>query len=79
MIDSTEVELEAICVHRIGNKLRQEGTTLSRTPLNLSKDVKAPLLYYFFNHFKAADREYRLTHPAGVSQNAIYTISSQLF
>ncbi len=79
MIDSSEVELSAVFVHQIGNKLRQEGTIFSEAPLKLSQTLSSALLNYFFNHFRTSESPLKLTHPAGKEQNAIFAISSRIF
>ncbi len=79
MLDSSLVELNAVYVHRIGNKLRQEGVEFSKRPLKLTSSQVQPLLYFFFNHFEKAEGTLRLSHPAGLEQNAIFAISARLF
>lgn len=79
MLDTSEVELFAVCAHQIGNKMRQEGTTISKSELSLSEETSGALLNYFFNHFRNAENVHRLTHPAGRDQNAIYAISARIF
>ena len=79
MIDSSEVELSGVFVHQVGNKLRQEGTVFSESPLKLSKTLSGALLNYFFNHFRNSESAFKLTHPAGKAQNAIFAISSRIF
>lgn len=72
MLDSSHVDLDAVCVHRIGNKLRQEGVEFSSGLLKLTASQIQPLLYYFFNHFEKVEGSLRLSHPAGLEQNAIF-------
>jgi len=79
MLDAGEIEIEAVCAHFVGNKLRQEGTMLSEAPIPLRKEFLGPLANYFFNHFKNSDRLYKLTHPVGASQNAIQAVCSPVF
>lgn len=79
MLDSSHVELSAVCVHRIGNKLRQEGIEFSSGPLKLTPSQVQPLLYFFFNHFEKVESSLRLSHPVGLKQNAIFAISSCIF
>jgi hypothetical protein len=79
MIDSSEVELIEVFAHRVGNKLRQEGSVLTDAPLKLSKELAGAMLNYFFNHFRDSEGVLKLTHPAGSGQNAVYAISSRIF
>ncbi len=79
MLDASNVELAAVFVHRVGNKLRQEDITFSDSQLRLTKEQQLALLSFFFNHFQKKDDLYRLTHPAGQEQNAVFAIASRCF
>jgi hypothetical protein len=79
MLDTSHAELQDLFVHRVGNKLRQEGVRFSDAPLRLTELETKPLLYYFFNHFAKSERTFRLAHPVGLAQNATFAISSRLF
>ena len=52
MIDFTEITLESIYIHKVGNKLRDEGIEASDRNLSLgNEDTKKYLLRYFLSPF----------------------------
>ena len=52
MLVTSEVQLESIILHKVGNKSREEGLKLSKGELQLDGFVKELLLKYFLSPFK---------------------------
>src|SRR4051812_8514645 len=79
MVDFTEVKLEELIVHNIGNSLREEGMKLSKAPLQLKEDiVKELLMKYFLSPFKG-DVFYNFTHDADINLNELFNYASKIF
>lgn len=79
MIDFTEIELESIYIHRVGNKLRDEGIEVSDKNLSLgNEDTKKYLLKYFLSPFK--DNEiYNFHYPTDLNLNDTYVFAKRIF
>jgi len=79
MIDFTTVELIEMSTHYVGNKLRDEGTKLSSSGVELSDlETKKIVLKYFLSPFQ--NREpHCFTHPSEIGLNAMYTFSQRIF
>lgn len=77
-IDFTQVEIEKIITHQIGNKLRDEKYSLSNEESNLDSDTKSYLLKYFFSLLKT-DESYRFTHPINIEMNEVFTLTKDIF
>lgn len=79
MIDHSQVELKALAVHKVGNKLREEGIAEAQALTPLTDGVfKNILAHYFFSSFKS-ESQYRFTHEANVELNELYTYSKKIF
>ncbi|RYF85661.1 MAG: nucleoid-associated protein, partial [Chitinophagaceae bacterium] len=79
MLVFSEVELEEIAIHQVGNKLQEEGYTLSKEPLPLRDDaIKDLLLKYFLSPFKGSE-SYNLHHPSELSLHEVFTYSARIF
>jgi len=79
MFDFSNVQLESVVVHNIGNKAREEELSLSQTPLNLDHDmIRTLLLKYFLSPFKDSTL-YNLSHETDISLNELYNYCSNIF
>ncbi len=79
MFDFTQVELEKIIVHKVGNKIREEDVNHSNRYLDLDDSVKQLLLTYFLNPFKASDTLYNFSHESDIERNDLYHYSNEIF
>ena len=53
MFDFSQVQIDSIIVHQVGNKNREEGVVYSKQALELQEDfINSALLKYFLNPFK---------------------------
>jgi len=75
MIDITGISIRGLCVHRVGNQLRNEGVVCSNSQHEISSHDKLPLVQFLFGH---ADRLnlFTFTHSVDTTLNAIAQLSS---
>ena len=77
-IDLTEVVLENLITHHVGNKLREEQVTLSFEETVMGEDTKEYLLLYFLSAVKAEEM-YSFMHSVKLEMNEVYTTLRELF
>lgn len=51
----TDITLESITLHKVGNKLRDEGINFSKKSIQLSDSISRLLLHYFLSSFKSEE------------------------
>lgn len=79
MIDFTEIVLESIYIHKVGNKLRDEGIEVSDKNLSLgSEETKKYLLRYFLSPFNN-NEVYNFHYPTDLNLNDTYTFAKRIF
>lgn len=78
MLVTSEVKLESIILHKVGNKSRDEGYKLSKGELQLDDFVKELLLKYFLNPFKS-EVYYNLHHETDINLNEVFAYASAIF
>ncbi len=75
--DFTEIELEQLITHHIGNKLRNEGCNLSMEVSKFSNDTKNILVKYFINSFRN-NEIYKFNHAIDIEMNEVYCLTKKL-
>lgn len=79
MIDYSEVKLNQIVVHNIGNRSEEQGVQISKTQTRIfDETAEAILKTYFLSHFKT-EYFYGFVHPSDLQQNEVYNFVSQVF
>lgn len=79
MIDFAEVQLESIYIHRVGNKLRDEGIDISDRNLKFeSEDTQKYLMRYFLSPFNNNEL-YNFHYATDISLNDVYTFTKKIF
>jgi hypothetical protein len=78
MLDFSQIKLEKLILHNVGNKLREEKINYSSRFLNLDEPVKELLLKYFLSPFKS-EALYNFHHSAELDRNEIYHYSNKVF
>jgi hypothetical protein len=71
-------QIIAITLHKVGNKLNEEGLRLTQSLLDLSDEVMEMLLHYFTSPFKSQEY-FHLHHDADLSLNELYSYISAIF
>lgn len=78
MINPDSAKLECIVLHKIGNKLNDDGIRFSKSPLLPDTEITDLLLKYFFSPFKQ-NEYYNLYHDTDIKLNEIYSYVSAVF
>ncbi len=77
-IDFTEIEIDNLITHLVGNKLRDENFSLSEKESIINEDTKSLLLKYFLLPIKT-DEFFSFTHSIKLEMNEAYTVINELF
>jgi len=78
MIRFDEATLEALAVHRVGNRSAGDGVTVSHRLLEVSEVVRPLLLTYFLSPFRSEEL-FNLSHPSDIRLNEVYDAASAIF
>lgn len=79
MIDFEELDLDQLVVHKIGNKMRDEGIEVSEESHDLVETgMKEVLLKFFLRPFKE-EKFYRFTHEGDLDLNEVYFYVKNVF
>ena len=78
MISTEQIEIQAIAIHNVGNKLNNEGIRYSKTELRTDESINNLLLTYFFSPFKS-DEYYNLFHDSDINLNEVFSYISHIF
>jgi hypothetical protein len=77
-LDFTQVELQHLITHHIGNKLRDEKYSLSTEATTIEEETKYFLLKYFLLPAKA-EEFYSFTHSVKLELNDIFSVAESIF
>lgn len=77
-LDFTQIELQHLITHHIGNKLRDEKFMLSSEVSTIAVDTKNFLLKYFLLPIKA-EEFFSFSHSVKLELNEVYTIVEDMF
>jgi 37-kD nucleoid-associated bacterial protein len=79
MVDLEELKIEQLAVHKVGNKMRDEGYQISQE-LHQQNDTnfKELLLRYFLKSFNQSNY-YRFIHESELNLNEVYYYSKRIF
>lgn len=79
MIEFTDIKLDAICVHQVGNKLRDESLKISQENSSFGDiETEKYLLKYFLSPFNN-NEVYNFTHSSELELNEVYVFAKRLF
>jgi len=78
MIEFSDAEIAQIAIHKVGNKLNEEGVRLSTSPLEITENINTALLHYFLHPFKSGEF-YNLHHDTDLKLNEVYSYVSEIF
>ena len=67
-----------ISIHRVGNKINQEGLFLSEGELVLEEDMREFLSDFFIKSFKSEEK-FQFYHESNIENNELYTYVSEIF
>jgi len=77
-LDFTQVELQNLITHHVGNKLRDEKYLLSSEATTIEDETKIFLLKYFLLPVKV-EEFYSFTHSVKLDLNDIYSVAETIF
>ncbi len=78
MIDFSEAVLSRLAIHKVGNKVNEDGLVLSASEVVLKTDVSDILTTYFTRPFKQAE-VFHFAHDAGLQFNEVYSFVKDIF
>ncbi|WP_442601960.1 nucleoid-associated protein [Paenibacillus sp. KN14-4R] len=79
MIDLSKVQIQDIVIHKVGNKVKDEGVVISKDVYEVpNDDIHQVLLKYFLNSFKF-ETFYKFSHEADLNLNEVYTYTNKIF
>jgi hypothetical protein len=78
MMHFEESLLQAVALHKVGNKSAGEEVVLSEKLLDVNEIIKPLLLQYFLTPFRSNEL-YNLTHPSELELNEVYHYVSAIF
>ena len=80
MINFAEVHINALAIHKIGNKAREEDLALSASlfPIETDPQLQYILLDYFTNSF-TFEEFFQLQHESELDLNVVYACCKQIF
>lgn len=79
MFDFSEVTLNQIVVHNIGNRVEEEGIGFSKSEMHISDPtIESILKQYFLSNFKS-DYFYSFSHESDLQLNEVFNHANQIF
>ncbi|MBT7094440.1 MAG: nucleoid-associated protein [Bacteroidetes bacterium] len=78
MINTEETRIEAIVLHKVGNKSAGDGLQLSKEVLQTDEAIRQLLLHYFVTPFKV-EEYFHFHHDSGLHMNEVYSFVSSIF
>ena len=79
MLDLSQLNMDYVALHRVGNKSREESNFESGSLLNPSPEVEVALLTFFLGPFSKSRELMRFTNELGASHNHMFKICSSIF
>lgn len=73
-----EAEIESFYIHRVGNKLADEGFSLSKKTIEVDNDLKNLFVHYFVSPFKSNEC-FNFFHNIDLSMNEVFVCASNIF
>lgn len=78
MFSAFEIKIQNCALHKIGNKLRDEGISYSNSSLDRIISIQEILINYFLSPF-TSEEYYQLYHESDLVLNEVYTYVSKIF
>ncbi|WP_340124583.1 nucleoid-associated protein [Methylobacter svalbardensis] len=79
MIDISSAEVTKAIVHRVGNRIREEGYSLSTQEIKRTKDIDDILLRHYLSPLVKRNEIYDFYHESDIGLNTIYHFTKQVF
>lgn len=78
MFSITDITLENIVLHKIGNKLRDEGISFSNSSIQVNESINKLLLHYFLSSFKS-EEYFNFFHNIDINMNEVFVCVGKIF
>jgi len=73
-----ETDIISLCLHKVGNKIADEGYKMSSKVIEIEKDLKDLLTHYFVSSFKSQE-SFNFHHESDLKYNEVYDFVSGIF
>ena len=78
MLYKEYIKISKLSIHKIGNKLCQEGVEFSKQEIGVDSEMSEILKTYFLLPFKK-EETFHFTHISDITLNEVYSYSSLIF
>ena len=78
MVDLSQARLTTLAVHKVGNKVKEQGVVASKELFTMDEDLSLVLQDYFLKPFRT-DEFYKLSHPTDLNLNEVFNYSRGIF
>jgi len=79
MLTFNQMSLENVVIHRVGNRLKEEGISFSKHPFDFDSELTLQLmLKYFLQPFKTPVY-YQFIHDEYLNKNEVYELAGEIF
>ncbi len=78
MINPELTKIESLAIHRVGNKLNDEGIQFSKSLLTTNEEINQILISYFISSFKV-NEFYNFNSENELTNNKMYSIAQDIF
>lgn len=75
----TDIKLDSLYIHHIGNQVHNEELILSDNPLNIEEDELIILSNNFLKNFDTSNDVYSFSHPSSLKYNEVYQFVLDFF
>lgn len=79
MVNFSNLELDRLAVHRVGNKYRAEKNFISNELLQANEKLQDALLHYFLKPIKRSQEWCHFRHSSDLQLNEVYTYAKTIF
>ncbi|WP_431474024.1 nucleoid-associated protein [Marinobacter sp. KM021] len=79
MLDVSSAQLERVIVHKVGNKIREEGYVLSESELDSDETLNEVLIRGYLKPLSKSQKLYDFFHESDISLNAVNNFSKKIF
>ncbi|MDR0506725.1 MAG: nucleoid-associated protein, partial [Dysgonamonadaceae bacterium] len=73
-----EAKIYNFCVHKVGNKVADEGCVLSKNTVVVNQELKKLLTHYFVSPFKSSEY-FNFYHDIDINMNEVFVCASKIF
>lgn len=79
MLNYSNLNLEKLAIHRVGNKHREEENFFSQSLFHTNEEIEEALMHYFIKPLKKSEDIYRFQHTTDLNYNIMYNYAKSIF